>query len=147
MTDDLITQMNWTKTTYYVICSEDLKFQTSQELVIKCLPLRWWRTRLRALPARQSSVRPRTGRAPRHRRLSDAPICQETLRRENTKRKVLSWNDEQSWKKKIAFESYWFCFEVRYFYTLFQVILISAPNISNMLLLFLRLVKKKKKPT
>lgn len=53
-------------------------------------PLRWWRTRPLALPAQQSSVRPQTGRAPRHQRLSGAPICQETLRRKRTEERKKS---------------------------------------------------------
>lgn len=46
----------------------------------RLIPPRWWRIRLQARPVRQSSAHPRTGRAPGHQPLWDAPICQETLK-------------------------------------------------------------------
>lgn len=52
----------------------------ASERVKQSVPPIWWRTHLRALPALQSSGRPRTGRAPRRQPPSGAPTCQETLR-------------------------------------------------------------------
>lgn len=89
---------NWSK-------SLDLRFSAPRSI-----PPRWWRIRLQALPALQSSAHPRTGRAPGHQPLSDAPICQGTLGGGGKEERF-------SWKKPLykGWRCFSFWFDMRYF--------------------------------